>query len=93
MKCKCLKCDCLKGAVQKSKATAEKAVENSKAKAEQLAADYKEGNVTGRELVLSGLVLFLAGIVIGMILSPRKVSMLGCNNGNNTVVPAEEEEE
>lgn len=80
-KCKC-SCNCLKDAAAKGKE-----------KAEQLAADYKEGNITGKELALSGIVLFLTGIIIGMILSPRKVSMLGCNNGNNTVAPAEEEEE
>lgn len=76
------KCQCLSDVAAKGKE-----------KAEQLAVDYKEGKVTGRELVLSGIVLFLAGIVIGMLFSPRKVTMMGCNNGNNTGIGYDEEEE
>ena len=41
----------------------------------------EEGKYTGREILLSGVILFLAGVLIGMICSPRKNQTIGSNNG------------
>ncbi|MCQ2500932.1 MAG: hypothetical protein MJ117_06260 [Lachnospiraceae bacterium] len=78
-------------AVERGKATAENAVENGKARVGQLVTDYKEGTITAKELLLSGLVLLLTGIVIGMILAPKKVTFVNCNTEN--IADEEEEEE
>lgn len=43
----------------------------------------QDGEYTNREAVLSGICLFLLGLVIGMFISPRKNTMIGSNNGNN----------
>ena len=43
----------------------------------------KTGEYTTREAVLSGLCLFLVGMLIGIFASPRKHVMVGSNNGNN----------
>ncbi len=77
-----MKFSCVKNAVTKGKEAAE-----------VLAADYREGKVTGRELALSGAVLFLAGLVLGMLFSPRKTTMVGCNNTSTAEFGVEEEEE
>ncbi len=37
-----------------------------------------------REYVLTLTVCILAGLVIGMLISPKKRVMIGSNNGNNT---------
>ena len=36
-----------------------------------------EGKYTGREILLTGAVLFLSGMVLGMLISPRKNQMIG----------------
>lgn len=46
--------------------------------------------VRKRELLLVGLNLFLWGINLGILLSPRKNVSIGCNN--NSAVPAKEAE-
>lgn len=38
--------------------------------------------VSKRELFLSLVSCALAGIVLGFLFSPRKTTMIGCNNGN-----------
>lgn len=43
----------------------------------------EELELTKREYALAGAVLFLLGVVIGMLCSPRKNKMFGCNNGNH----------
>lgn len=43
----------------------------------------KEGDYTKREAVLFGVSVMLAGILIGMFVSPKKRVMIGSNNGNN----------
>ncbi len=43
---------------------------------------FKNGNCSTTELVLSGICLFLAGIVIGMKIAPARASVLGSFNGN-----------
>lgn len=45
--------------------------------------NINEGKYTGRELVLSGMVLFLTGVLLGVFLSPRKHQVIGSNNSNN----------
>lgn len=46
--------------------------------------DLEDGRFTSLEIVLSGLVLFLTGILVGILISPKKYSMIGCNNGNGS---------
>lgn len=36
-----------------------------------------------REYFFVGLLLFVMGILIGIIVSPKGERMVGCNNGNN----------
>ena len=52
-------------------------------KFELLVNNINEGKYTGRELVLSGIVLFLTGVLLGVFLSPRKHQVIGSNNSNN----------
>ncbi|MDD6213155.1 MAG: hypothetical protein PUB22_08480 [Clostridiales bacterium] len=42
------------------------------------------GKYTGREILLSGAVVFLAGTLLGMICSPRKYQVIGSHNGNGS---------
>lgn len=42
-------------------------------KCELLINNINEGKYTGREIMLSGAVLFLTGVLLGMIFSPRKI--------------------
>ena len=51
-------------------------------KCELLINSINEGKYTGREIVLSGAVLFLTGVLLGMIFSPRKNQVIGSHNGN-----------
>ena len=53
-------------------------------KCELLINSINEGKYTGREIVLSGAVLFLTGVLLGMIFSPRKNQAIGSHNGNET---------
>ena len=53
-------------------------------KCELLINSINEGEYTGREIVLSGVVLFLMGVLLGMIFSPRKNQVIGSLNGNET---------
>ena len=45
----------------------------------------ENGEFTRREAILSAVCLFLLGMFIGIFTSPKKYSMIGCNNGNNNV--------
>ena len=49
--------------------------------------------VNKRELVLGIMVCTLAGILFGILFSPKKHTTIGSNNGNNSgnVLPEEEE--
>ena len=49
----------------------------------QLVETIKARDYTNREAVLSALLLFLLGIVLGIFFSPNKSTMIGSNNGNN----------
>lgn len=40
------------------------------------------GEFTGREILLTGCVLFLLGMVLGIFGSPRKRMVIASNNGN-----------
>ena len=40
------------------------------------------GKYTGREILLTGAVLFLTGTLLGIIFSPHKYQVIGSNNGN-----------
>ncbi|MCI6060668.1 MAG: hypothetical protein MR729_05905 [Dorea sp.] len=51
-------------------------------KCELLINSINEGKYTGREIVLSGAVLFLTGVLLGMLFSPRKNQVIGSHNGN-----------
>ena len=42
----------------------------------------KNGNCSAVELTLAGICLFFAGIIIGMLISPRKTIIAGSFNGN-----------
>lgn len=46
--------------------------------------NINEGKYTGREIILSGAVLFLTGALLGMIFSPRKNQVIGSHNGNGS---------
>lgn len=46
--------------------------------------NINEGKYTGREIMLSGVVLFLTGVLLGMIFSPRKNQVIGSHNGNGS---------
>ena len=53
--------------------------------------------VSKKELFFEFCTCLLAGLVLGMLLSPRKHTSMGCNNGNEsgnkTVSPWDETEE
>ena len=51
-------------------------------KYELLLNQINEGKYTGREILLTGAVLFLTGTLLGIIFSPRKYQVIGSNNGN-----------
>ena len=51
-------------------------------KYELLMNQINEGKYTGREILLAGAVLFLTGMLLGIIFSPRKYQVIGSNNGN-----------
>ena len=51
-------------------------------KYELLMNQINEGKYTGREILLTGAVLFLTGMLLGIIFSPRKYQVIGSNNGN-----------
>ena len=53
-----------------------------KKKFELLMNQINEGKYTGREILLTGAVLFLTGTLLGIIFSPRKYQVIGSNNGN-----------
>lgn len=55
-----------------------------KKKYELLMNQINEGKYTGREIMLTGAVLFLTGTLLGMIFSPRKYQVIGSNNGNGS---------
>ena len=55
-----------------------------KQKCELLMNQINEGKYTGREIMLTGAVLFLTGTLLGMIFSPRKYQVIGSNNGNGS---------
>lgn len=49
----------------------------------KLIAKVEDMDLSFREQVLFGLVLFLGGILLGIIFSPKGQRSYGCNNGNN----------
>lgn len=51
---------------------------------ELLINDINTGKYTGREILLTGAVLFLSGILLGLIFSPHKYLEIGSNNGNGS---------
>lgn len=55
-----------------------------KQKCELLMNQINEGKYTGREIMLTGAVLFLTGTLLGMIFSPRKYQVIGSHNGNGS---------
>ena len=55
-----------------------------KKKYELLMNQINEGKYTGREILLTGAVLFLSGTLLGMIFSPRKYQVIGSHNGNGS---------
>ena len=57
---------------------------NMRKKCELLMNQINEGKYTGREIMLTGAVLFLTGTLLGMIFSPRKYQVIGSNNGNGS---------
>ncbi|MCI8490573.1 MAG: hypothetical protein HFJ04_10125 [Lachnospiraceae bacterium] len=48
--------------------------------------------MTRRDFLLSVLAGILGGIVLGMLISPRKYMHIGCDNGNIYGLPEEEAE-
>lgn len=59
-------------------------------KCEFLMKQIDEGKYTGREILLMGAVLFLGGMLLGMMLSPRKYQVIGSNNGNGSGYESDE---
>lgn len=55
-----------------------------KKKYEELMNNINEGKYTGREILLTGAVLFLSGMLLGMFFSPRKYQQIGSCNGNGS---------
>lgn len=53
-------------------------------KYELLMEQIDEGKYTGREILLTGAVLFLSGMLLGLFFSPRKYQVIGSNNGNGS---------
>lgn len=53
-------------------------------KYERILNNINEGKYTGREILLTGAVLFLTGTLLGMIFSPRKNQVIGSHNGNGS---------
>ena len=53
-------------------------------KCELLMNQIDEGKFTGREIMLTGAVLFLTGTLLGIFFSPRKYQVIGSNNGNGS---------
>ena len=51
----------------------------------------KNGNCSTAELVLSGICLFLAGVVIGMKIAPARAAVYGSFNGNQGSITKPEE--
>ena len=53
-----------------------------------------EVTINKRELFLGVLACVLAGILLGIFSSPKKITMIGSNNGNNNITnPKQEPEE
>lgn len=50
----------------------------------------EEAVLSKKEYMLIGAVIALAGIVVGMMISPRKTQLFGCYNGT-TIADSEEE--
>lgn len=51
---------------------------------ELLVNNINEGKYTGREIMLTGAVLFLTGTLLGMFFSPKKYQVIGSHNGNGS---------
>ncbi|MCR5503249.1 MAG: hypothetical protein K6F53_09585 [Lachnospiraceae bacterium] len=51
----------------------------------------KDGNCTTAEIILTGICLFLLGVVIGMKIAPSRFSTFGSFNGNQGSVGTPEE--
>ena len=62
-------------------------------KIKQLMKGISDGKYTAREIVLAGIVLFLFGMLLGMIFSPRKNQVFGSFNGNGTESVIDETDE
>lgn len=54
-----------------------------KKKIEEFMGRISDGEYTAREIVLSGITLFLLGMLLGILFSPKKNTTIGSNNGNN----------
>lgn len=50
-----------------------------------------EVRLSKAELLLTVAVSALTGVVAGMLISPRKEQRYGCNNGNNFVLPEDDD--
>lgn len=48
---------------------------------------------TNREMVYGAVACTAVGVVIGILLSPKKRTTIGSHNGNNCCPPAEDEQE
>lgn len=46
-----------------------------------------------RELLLGTIACITSGMVLGMLMSPRKTTMFGCNNGSNNTTSVPEKDE
>lgn len=51
-------------------------------KIKDLMNNISEGKYSPREILLTGTVLFLSGMLLGIFLSPRKHQVIGSHNGN-----------
>jgi len=54
-----------------------------KEKTTDLVNKINDGEFTGREIFMAGITLFVTGILLGFIFSPKKSNVFGSNNGNN----------
>ncbi len=48
--------------------------------------EYYDGcDFSKREFTMAGIILFLLGIIVGIIFSPKHSKVVGCYNGNNNI--------
>lgn len=52
-----------------------------------------EGGCTKTEVTLIGIILLLSGVIIGLIIAPKKIGVYGSFNGNQGSLTASDKDE